>query len=123
MGDPVSWFLIRSGWKVVSADGHEIGRVEEVTGDETHDIFDGLAVARSALGRPRYVPAELVTTIEEGVVHLSLTRDEADRLDEYREPPAGAEAEAGDRGGAGMRSHPLGIGRRLALYVRRLVGR
>src|SRR6185437_6766460 len=66
MADPVSWFLIRPGWKVVGSDGEHVGTVEEVAGDEGHDIFDGLAVATSVLGTPRYVPAEQVTTIEEG---------------------------------------------------------
>ena len=95
MGDPVSWFLIRSGWKVVSADGHDLGTVDEVTGDETHDIFDGLAVATSVLGKPRYIPAEQVTRIEEGTVHVSLTREQAEQLGEYLQPPTSAQVEPG----------------------------
>jgi hypothetical protein len=138
VGDPVSWFLIRSGWKVVSADGHELGRVDEVTGDDSHDIFDGLAVARSALGKPQYVPAEQVASIEDGVVHLTLTRDEADHLEEFQEPPTSARIEAGDRGGVGAtlrglesrwvdppqdRPHAVNIWRRLGFFLRRLGGR
>src|SRR5262245_60479477 len=95
MADPVSWFLIRPGWKVVSADGHDVGRVDEVTGDEDHDIFDGLAVAPSALGRPRYVPAEQVGRIEEGVVFLTLSREAVEREGEFLEPPTSAEIEPG----------------------------
>ena len=133
MTDPVSWFLIRSGWTVVSADGHEIGRVDEVAGDETHDIFDGLAVATSTLGKPRYVPAEQVGTIEEGTIHLTLTRDQCGELREYLEPATSAEIEPG--GGAvkgelhGLESrfvdppqkheHPVNIWRRLWFAVRR----
>ena len=83
MPDPVSWFLIRNGWKVVSADGHDVGRVDEVTGDEERDIFDGVVIAPSLIGKPRYVPAEQVAAIEEGVVHLALTREECDHLAEY----------------------------------------
>ena len=43
--DPVSWFLIDQGWKVVG-DGRrkEIGKVVEVVGDSSHDIFSGLTV-------------------------------------------------------------------------------
>jgi hypothetical protein len=55
--------MIRPGWKVYSADGAEVGQVDEVAGDDSHDIFDGLAIATSALGKPRYVPAERVGTI------------------------------------------------------------
>ena len=39
--DPVSWLLIRRGWQVVSSDGAEVGNVDEVVGDDEHDIFDG----------------------------------------------------------------------------------
>jgi hypothetical protein len=84
MGDPVSWFLIRPGWKVVAADGSEVGTVEDIAGDEDHDIFDGLAVATGILGKPRYVPAEQVRRIEEGTVQLALGPDAASRLGEYR---------------------------------------
>ena len=54
-GHPVSWLLVRVGWKVVSSDGEEVGHVDEVAGDDTEDIFDGLAVATTAFGKPRYV--------------------------------------------------------------------
>ena len=137
MADPVSWFLIRSGWTVVSADGHEIGRVDEVTGDETHDIFDGLAVATSVLGKPRYVPAERVGTIEEGTVHLTLTRDECAGLKEYLEPATSAEIEPGGGAVKGelrelesrfvdppqTKEHSVNLWRRLWFAVRRPFGR
>ena len=87
MADPVSWFLIRPGWKVVAADGAEVGQVDEVTGDENADIFDGLAVATSLLGAPRYVPAEQVAAIEEGIVRLALSEHEVKELGEYPRPP------------------------------------
>jgi hypothetical protein len=133
MADPVSWFLIRSGWTVVSADGEEIGRVYEVAGNESHDIFDGLAVATSVLGKPRYVPAEQVGRIEDGTVYLTVTRDQCDDLREYLEPATSAEIEPG--GGAvkgelrGLESrfvdppqtheHPVNVWRRLWFAVRR----
>src|SRR6266542_6727308 len=60
MADPVSWLLIQSGWKVYASDGSEVGEVDEVAGDDTEDIFDGLAIAMSSFGKPRYVPAEQV---------------------------------------------------------------
>ena len=48
MADPVSWLLIEAGWKVLAADGSEVGKVDEVTGDSNADIFDGLAIATSS---------------------------------------------------------------------------
>jgi len=83
VADPVSWFLIRSGWSVVASDGSSVGTVEDVVGDQERDIFDGLAVGTGLLGKPRYVPAEQVGLIEEGTVHLALGPDEASRLAEY----------------------------------------
>ncbi len=80
MAEPVSWFLIEKGWKVVGADGTEIGKVEEVEGDSNHDIFNGLAVSTGLLHPPRYVPAELVAEIVEGTVRLSIGKDELKRL-------------------------------------------
>lgn len=81
---PVSWLLIEEGWEVVGSDGEPIGRVEEVVGDQ--DIFSGLVISTSVLGKPRWVPAEQVEEIAEDAVRLSLTSEEADRLQEY-EPP------------------------------------
>ncbi|TML59727.1 MAG: DUF2171 domain-containing protein [Actinobacteria bacterium] len=75
MGDPVSWLMIRVGWKVLAADGSEVGEVDEIAGDDTEDIFDGLAIATSSFGRPRYVPSEQVAGISDGAVRLSLTRE------------------------------------------------
>jgi hypothetical protein len=89
--DPVSWFLVERGWKVVGADGHEIGRVHEVVGDTGKDIFDGLVVSSGVLGRPRYVAAERVRSIVEGEVRLDLGAEAAKGLDEYEEPPPSEE--------------------------------
>jgi hypothetical protein len=99
MSDPVSWRVVRPGWKVEAADGSEVGQVDEVTGDDNADIFDGLAIATSALGRPRYVPAEQVGEITEGTVRLSLGPDEVAALEEYRLPPTSLEIEPDSHGG------------------------
>jgi hypothetical protein len=87
MSEPVSWLLIERGWKVEAADGSEIGTVEETVGDSGLDIFNGLTVATGLLRKARYVPAELVAEISEGTVRLSIGPDDAERLDEHREPP------------------------------------
>jgi hypothetical protein len=87
--DPSSWLALESGHRVVSADGDDLGKVEEVLGDTVTDIFDGLAVSTSLLGKPAYVPAELVDSIDTDAVHLTISQSEVDRLDEYT-PPDGA---------------------------------
>jgi hypothetical protein len=84
--DPASWLVVERGWKVVAADGSEVGRVHEIVGDTGKDIFDGLTVSSGVLGRPRYVPAERVRSITEGRVELDLAPGEAERLPAYEEP-------------------------------------
>jgi hypothetical protein len=103
LGDPVSWFVIEPGWKVVDAQGHEVGSVDEVVGDSNNDIFNGLSISTSLLGRPRYVPSEQVGTITQGRVQLKLDRDKVDRLDEFEEPPTTAEI-LPDEAGLGTRA-------------------
>jgi hypothetical protein len=93
MADPVSWFMIERGWQVVDRDGEPVGRVEETTGDSNADIFNGLSIATTALGRPHYVPAEQVAEITEGRVRLALSRAEVHGLVEYEEPPTSARIE------------------------------
>ena len=142
MADPVSWLLIRPGWKVLASDGSEVGEVDEIAGDDTEDIFDGLAIATSALGKPRYVPAEQVGQITDGVVHLTLTPAEVEQLGEYLEPATSAEIEGDNRAGLGAsvgaearelegkvfaptqkREHSMNLWRRIAFFFRRLFSR
>jgi uncharacterized protein YrrD len=85
--DPVSWLLIEPGWKVVSGDGEEIGKVEEIVGDTGEDIFNGLSVATGLLGRPKYVPAERVRSITDGCVELELSPDAVERLEDHEPQP------------------------------------
>jgi len=140
VADPVSWLLIEAGWKVLAADGSEVGKVDEVTGDSGADIFDGLAIATSALGQPRYVPAEQVAEIVEGSVWLKLSPEQVERLGEYLEPATSAQIEAANKSGMGEgirgelrklegktlapteHERPLTIWRRIRLFFRRLRG-
>lgn len=87
MSTPVSWLMIEPGWKVEAADGTEIGRVEEVTGDSGADVFDGLSISTGMIARPKYVPSEDVGEIVEGRVRLTISREAFDGLGEFREPP------------------------------------
>ncbi len=101
--DPVSWFVIEPGWRVVDAQGEDVGSVDEVVGDSSDDIFNGLSISTSMLSRPRYVPSEQVGTITQGHVQLKLTKDQLGRLGEFEEPPTTAEI-LPDRAGAVRRA-------------------
>jgi len=141
MADPVSWLLIEAGWKVLAADGTEVGEVDEVVGDSNADIFDGLAIATSRFGKPRYVPSEQVDEITEGTVRLSLTTAQVEQLGEYLEPATSAEIDPNSKGGIGeslsadarelegkvlaptqRNEHSMNIWRRIAFFFRRLFG-
>ena len=139
MADPVSWLLIEPGWKVRAADGSEVGEVDEVVGDSNADIFDGLAIATTRFGKPRYVPSEQVAEITEGTVALSLTPAQVEQLREYLEPATSAQIEPNSKGGIGeslsadarevegkvfaptqRQEHSMNIWRRIAFFLRRL---
>jgi hypothetical protein len=68
--------VIEQGWSVVDSQGDEVGRIDEVLGDEEADIFNGLNIVTGALGTTTYVPAEAVGEIVEGRVQLTLTKDD-----------------------------------------------
>ena len=132
--DPVSWFVIEAGWKVFDASGEQIGSVDEVVGDSSDDIFNGLSISTGLLGRPRYVPSEQVASITEGRVTLRISRAQAERLEEYEEPPTSAEILPEEAGtarrtetavAAPIHSHEerLNVLTRLRHALRRLLGR
>jgi hypothetical protein len=94
----VSWKAIQHGWHVRSSDGHEIGHVFLVVGDESADIFDGLAITHhkgfavhNYADRPHYVEASQVAAIDDsGGVTLAITADAARSLPVH-DPPESAE--------------------------------
>lgn len=90
---PVSWLMIEPGWRVESADGEEIGHVEQVTGDSSADIFDGLSIGSHLLSRPHYVAAEDVAGIFQGCVRLKLDRASVVGLPGFVEPATQEEVE------------------------------
>jgi uncharacterized protein YrrD len=91
VADPVSWLVVEPGWKVVAADGEEIGQVEEIVGDSNEDIFNGVAVSTGLLGKAKYVPAERVAEIVEGEIRLDLPADAVEHLDDHDPQPPSEE--------------------------------
>jgi sporulation protein YlmC with PRC-barrel domain len=87
-GAEVSWKAIEKGARVIASDGEEIGRVAEMAGDSEADIFSGLVVSMSRLGRNRFLPAERVRAIWPDRVETSLTVANAEQLEEYSDPVA-----------------------------------
>jgi hypothetical protein len=126
MADPVSWLMIEPGWSVEAADGTDVGRVLEVTGDSGADIFDGLAIASSLFNQPRYVPSEVVGEIVDGRVRLTLDRAAVEQLTEFEQPAVEEqiEPEKASRVGRiessvldpGTRPHRISLVRRILLW-------
>jgi hypothetical protein len=113
MTEPASWLVVERGWKAYLADGSEAGTVEDVAGDRTADIFDGLAVKASRLGGgARYVPSERVGRIEPDAVHLTLTAAEFEQLGPYDRPAVSER----------ILPESASLGERLAGAMRRLLG-
>ncbi len=142
MAAPVSWLAIKPGWKVYASDGSRVGEVDEVAGDERRDIFDGISIATSALGRPIYAEGEQVARIEQDAVHLKISGEQARGLAEYLEPASSEQIEPDDHRGAGesiaaglremegriaaptqRHEHEANLLTRIALFFRRMRGK
>ena len=95
--DPVSWLVVERGWRVVAADGTDLGTVRDVVGDTGKDIFNGLSVTPGLLKAAKYVPAESVGTITEGRVELTLSPEEFEALGRHEDVPPSAEILPPDR--------------------------
>jgi hypothetical protein len=87
-GEPVAWRVMEQGWSVLSADGVEIGKLDQVTGDIEGDIFNGITVGDggTVLTRANYVPAEHVAQIRRGEIVLDLSAEDAAKLEPYVAP-------------------------------------
>lgn len=83
---PVSWKALERDAVVVTTKGAEVGRVVEVVGDASADIFSGLAVRLGLLDQARYLPAERVRGIWPRRVEVDLSRAELEALPPYEEP-------------------------------------
>ena len=90
----VSWKVIKPKWKVISVDDVEIGEVYMTVGDDGADIFDGLAITHHGgpallhdyADRPRYVRADQIASIQQGIVRLTITAQESGQLPEHQAP-------------------------------------
>ena len=80
---PISWMTLSKGTRVIASDGEEIGKVETVVADLEKDIFSGIAIAAGLFDKDRFVPADLVSTMTEDEVRVSLSSQEVESLEPY----------------------------------------
>lgn len=84
--------LIERGMTVRGTDG-DLGTVAEVVADEGVDVFRGIVLAYGLFGLKHvFVPGEQVVRVEQNIVHVRLSKTEAERLPA---PPAGGQTYEG----------------------------
>jgi len=91
-GPAISYKLLARGTRVVTADGTELGTVDQVLDNVRENIFDGIVVG-TATG-PRFVDAPEVGRITERTVTLTIGADEAEALPSHDPKGGGGEFRA-----------------------------
>lgn len=79
----VSWMTLEPGTKVVTREGEELGSIGEVVADHQKDIFSGVTVRSGLLSKDTFVPADKIDQMTEGSVRLTISKAEADALEDY----------------------------------------
>lgn len=80
---PIAWLALEPGTSILTSDGEQVGKVDEVIADREKDIFSGITFKPGWLDAAVFVPAEKIESLTEGSVRLSLTASEAEQLEAY----------------------------------------
>jgi hypothetical protein len=93
LGPPIAYVVLSEGTPVYANDGTRIGVVEELLGDLSADVFDGILIHTTPLpGRHVVATAEQIEELRQRGV---LLRVDAAALEPAREPPRVAAARSG----------------------------
>jgi len=79
--------VVEPGWRVLDADGEEIGRVAEIRGDPEQDIFSGLVVSPGMVGQSRYVRSDQVARITAEAVVVAFRGDDLEEAPSPEDAP------------------------------------
>ena len=82
---PVAWTVLPLDAIVVGADGTEIGRVRSVLGDQSEDIFHGIAMRRANDGATVELPWPRIKRMTEQHVVTDMDAADAESLPPYQE--------------------------------------
>lgn len=80
---PISWVTLGKGTDVYSNDDRKVGEVGKVVADRQKDIFSGITLDAGLFGTPRFVAADLIDRMTSTAVHLTVSAEEAENLEEY----------------------------------------
>jgi len=78
-GQPIAWVALNSGTPILSADGRELGRVQDVIADRQKDIFSGVTFSDGALSGTRFIPAASIGSITDDEVRVTVSFEEAEQ--------------------------------------------
>jgi hypothetical protein len=78
-GRPIHYSAVERGTPVYSADGAQVGKVDEVLDNYREHILDGIVI-ETASGDPRFVDAPEVERTFERAVTLTISAEEAAHL-------------------------------------------
>ena len=87
-GPAISYKVLARGTRVVTAEGIELGTVDQVLDNVRENIFDGIVRAGTPGAAPRFVDAPEVARITERTVTLTIGAGEAEALPP-RDPKGG----------------------------------
>jgi hypothetical protein len=76
----VAWLATPEKAPVMGGSGEEIGRMEELLGDEEDDIFHGIVMKLARGGNRVEVPADRIPKITTRRVYTDLAADELEHL-------------------------------------------
>jgi hypothetical protein len=81
--DPVAWGYVEPGTDVMGREGVKLGEVKLMLGTEMEGIFHGIALDPSSGGPVRVIPADAVTSLTTSEVHVQVSTDEVESLEEF----------------------------------------
>lgn len=76
--EQISWMTLDKGVSIVTSDGTELGKVDEIVADRQKDIFSGLTFSGGMFSDDRFVPADLIDQMTAERVTLTITAAEAE---------------------------------------------
>jgi uncharacterized protein YrrD len=76
--------VLTKGAKVFASSGDELGKVSEIVADDQKDIFSGIAFRSGLLSPQRFIPADLIDSLTEEGVYLTISESDADGLEDYQ---------------------------------------
>ena len=82
-GQPIAWRVLAKGTRIFASSGDEVGKVSEVVADDQKDIFSGIAFRTGLLSSQRFIPADLIDSLTDEGVYLTISEAEAAKLGDY----------------------------------------